>query len=326
MGANSQPSAAAGPSNRCGWRTRMDGARERAPRLPVGSAVTARSAGCAARGAAPRPPRPVAARITLLWPWRVAAGGGGRGRRRPRPALAPPTPPPSPALSGAASVTALTTALDKVRSWATKAAASGGAALPPLFQRRPPGAPDLATALGVADAAPSWDDVRAARGIPSGLARGDRGAGAGRWPPPKPASRSGKPAAAAAKASPAGGRTYTSRYRGVHQTFPTRRWEAQFRRGGRPTSLGCFDEEEQAARAYDRMMLWCELHGAGGAKGGLTNFDPAEYAGDLPSLRGTTQDALVAALRAEGRKQAADRAKAAKAAKGGGKGGDTSDE
>lgn len=30
------------------------------------------------------------------------------------------------------------------------------------------------------------------------------------------------------KSNPAG-RTYTSRFRGVHQTFPTRRWEAQFR-------------------------------------------------------------------------------------------------
>lgn len=27
----------------------------------------------------------------------------------------------------------------------------------------------------------------------------------------------------------ASGRTYTSKYRGVHQTFPTKRWEAQFR-------------------------------------------------------------------------------------------------
>lgn len=27
------------------------------------------------------------------------------------------------------------------------------------------------------------------------------------------------------------GRTYTSKYRGVHQTFPTKRWEAQFRYG-----------------------------------------------------------------------------------------------
>lgn len=29
------------------------------------------------------------------------------------------------------------------------------------------------------------------------------------------------------------GRKYTSKYRGVHQTFPTRRWEAQFRKGGK---------------------------------------------------------------------------------------------
>lgn len=29
----------------------------------------------------------------------------------------------------------------------------------------------------------------------------------------------------------ASGRTYTSKYRGVHQTFPTKRWEAQFRCG-----------------------------------------------------------------------------------------------
>lgn len=34
------------------------------------------------------------------------------------------------------------------------------------------------------------------------------------------------------------GRTYTSKFRGVHQTFPTKRWEAQFRRNGKPTSLG----------------------------------------------------------------------------------------
>ena len=149
----------------------------------------------------------------------------------------PDPPPPPPLTSFRTSTTAaLTAALDKVRAWALKAAATGGAALPPLLQRRAPTAPDLATSLGVADAVPSWDDVRALRGLPAGLARGDGRAPGGRWPPPKPAPRGHPPAAAAAaKAAPAGGRTYTSRYRGVHQTFPTRRWEAQFRRGGRPT-------------------------------------------------------------------------------------------
>eukprot|EP00740_Mantoniella_antarctica_P003912 CAMPEP_0181357156 /NCGR_PEP_ID=MMETSP1106-20121128/4802_1 /TAXON_ID=81844 /ORGANISM="Mantoniella antarctica, Strain SL-175" /LENGTH=420 /DNA_ID=CAMNT_0023469983 /DNA_START=148 /DNA_END=1411 /DNA_ORIENTATION=+ len=64
------------------------------------------------------------------------------------------------------------------------------------------------------------------------------------------------------------GRTYTSKYRGVHQTFPTKRWEAQFRRNGKPTSLGCFDQEEEAAHAYDSMMVWCELHGQDSRGGG----------------------------------------------------------
>ena len=121
-----------------------------------------------------------------------------------------------------------------------------------------------------------------------------------------------------------GGRTYTSKFRGVHQTFPTRRWEAQFRRKGKPTSLGCFDKEEQAARAYDKMMMWCQLHpkeiqnmsSCGGtsqtgyapsfmsAKIFVTNFDKSEYYRDVPMLKQTSQDDLVAALRREGRKQA----------------------
>ncbi len=103
------------------------------------------------------------------------------------------------------------------------------------------------------------------------------------------------------------GRTYTSRYRGVHQTFPTKRWEAQFRRSGKPTSLGCFDHEEEAARAYDKMMLWCELHYAVGVKGGVTNFDPANYEADIQWLQQVTQDELVQILRSDGRRQAAQR-------------------
>ncbi|GIL54334.1 hypothetical protein Vafri_9907 [Volvox africanus] len=104
------------------------------------------------------------------------------------------------------------------------------------------------------------------------------------------------------------GRTYTSKYRGVHQTFPTKRWEAQFRRNGKPTSLGCFDNEEEAARAYDKMMLWCELHNAAGVKSGITNFDPTEYEKEFAWLQAISQDELIETLRSEGRRQAAHRA------------------
>ena len=64
---------------------------------------------------------------------------------------------------------------------------------------------------------------------------------------------------------------------------------ARGRRNGKPTSLGCFDHEEQAARAYDKMMLWCELHNTSGVKGGITNFDPTEYEKDLHHLSLVTQ-------------------------------------
>eukprot|EP00892_Ulva_mutabilis_P010651 jgi/Ulvmu1/7959/UM004_0192.1 len=104
------------------------------------------------------------------------------------------------------------------------------------------------------------------------------------------------------------GRKFTSQFRGVHQTFPTRRWEAQFRRGGRPTSLGCFDEEEQAAQAYDRMMLWCHLHGEFGTlKQGITNYDMKEYESEYEWLSNISQEELIESLRCHGRKQAASR-------------------
>eukprot|EP00955_Chlamydomonas_euryale_P090915 364584-Chlamydomonas_euryale.AAC.4 len=54
-------------------------------------------------------------------------------------------------------------------------------------------------------------------------------------------------------------------------------------------TTGCFDHEEEAAKAYDKMMLWCELHNATAVKGGITNYDAAEYQGDLPFLQQCTQ-------------------------------------
>ena len=37
------------------------------------------------------------------------------------------------------------------------------------------------------------------------------------------------------------------------------------------------------------MMLWCELHNSSGVKGGITNFDPAEYEKDLSWLQVVNQ-------------------------------------
>lgn len=54
-------------------------------------------------------------------------------------------------------------------------------------------------------------------------------------------------------------------------------------------SAGCFDQESEAARAYDKMMLWCEIHNAGTIKGGITNFDLSEYEKDIGWLTSVSQ-------------------------------------
>ena len=184
--------------------------------------------------------------------------------------------------------------------------------LPPIFRRSKSDDDDDDEDLGV----PGWpgDPTYRKRANTSGQGREN----AGSKKPSEAGVRQSVHKVARQKGV-SSGRTYTSKYRGVHQTFPTRRWEAQFRRNGKPTSLGCFDHEEEAARAYDRMMVWCELHGQdsrGGAKGtgikaqaGFTtvplNFDYGEYESDFERLRHVTQDDLVQNLRRQGRLQAA---------------------
>ena len=61
------------------------------------------------------------------------------------------------------------------------------------------------------------------------------------------------------------------------------------RRNGKPTSLGCFDKETEAARAYDKMMIWCELHNSNAVKAGITNFDMSEYEKDITTLNSMSQ-------------------------------------
>jgi hypothetical protein len=190
--------------------------------------------------------------------------------------------------------------------------------LPDIYRRRTAGAPDIAEELNVQ--VHDWVELRRRRELDLLQAYGNAAAYQG---PPPPARNAGDPyeritlrpmakTLKNAQTKGKGGRSYTSKYRGVHQTFPTRRWEAQFRRNGRPTSLGCFDHEEEAARAYDKMMLWCELHGVSNVKGGVTNFDVADYESDVHWLQQVTQDELVQILRSDGRRQAQQRLERAK--------------
>ena len=98
------------------------------------------------------------------------------------------------------------------------------------------------------------------------------------------------------------GVTPSSRFTGVHLTMPTARWEAQFRRYGKPVSLGTFDCEEMAARAFDTMMVWMLIHRAvTNNRTALTNFPVGDYADEVASLTAVTQDELIALLRARGK-------------------------
>ena len=69
--------------------------------------------------------------------------------------------------------------------------------------------------------------------------------------------------------------TCTSEYRGVYWKPADRRWAARFNHNGKQMYLGQFYTEEGAARAHDRMAVWCHMHGlvvkVSGGKGGWHN-------------------------------------------------------
>jgi hypothetical protein len=73
----------------------------------------------------------------------------------------------------------------------------------------------------------------------------------------------------------------------------TGRWKAECRISGKPTSLGAFNSEEEAARAWDRIKLWsCKAYGKKKEKVKL-NFSLSEYSDDeVTALQGLTQEEI----------------------------------
>ena len=128
-----------------------------------------------------------------------------------------------------------------------------------------------------------------------------RGGGGGGGGGRKAARGKEKPAPTATAAT-AAIPSFTSSYRGVTYTSATRRWRAQLKLNGTISYLGEFDTEKGAARAYDRMAVWCQLRGLvkkgpkGEGAGSFLedlNFDYADYEGELDELGRVTQDEVV---------------------------------
>jgi hypothetical protein len=126
-----------------------------------------------------------------------------------------------------------------------------------------------------------------------------RGGGGGRGGGRNAPRGKGKPATTATATPPS---TFTSTYRGVTYTSATRRWRAQIKLKGTVSYLGEFDTEKGAARAYDRMAVWCQLRGLvkkgpkGKGAGSFLedlNFHYADYEGELDELGRMTQDEVV---------------------------------
>ena len=56
-------------------------------------------------------------------------------------------------------------------------------------------------------------------------------------------------------------RTHASKFRGVGWDRRNQKWHVRFKHNYKEVYLGCFEDEEEAARANDRMVVWFELHG-----------------------------------------------------------------
>lgn len=150
------------------------------------------------------PTAPPAPPRATPWPARVKKT---RAAAAPQRALAPPAPPVSPAADDAADAAA-----------DDDAAQPGGEAVTPPSGGRGGAGCGAAGARAAATATPGGGVWRYGRVLVH------------------------KAAVAGKTSGPAAARTYTSRYRGVHQTFPTKRWEAQVRAAAHARAhIACYD-------------------------------------------------------------------------------------
>ena len=103
----------------------------------------------------------------------------------------------------------------------------------------------------------------------------------------------------------------TSQYRGVCWNRDKQKWNVQFRHTHSTMFLGSYIVEEDAARAYDRMIVWFELHGIVRNKSGggvhdsssvkaSLNFAWQEYETEFGELRRMAQDEVVQYLKRQG--------------------------
>jgi hypothetical protein len=85
---------------------------------------------------------------------------------------------------------------------------------------------------------------------------------------------------------------HSSKYRGVTKHRRTGRFEGHVWHEGKQLYLGGYHLEVHAARAHDIMALQCR--GAGSA---TLNFDLAQYAEALPTIRRLTEEEVMLVLR-----------------------------
>ena len=89
----------------------------------------------------------------------------------------------------------------------------------------------------------------------------------------------------------------SSRFWGVYLEKKSGQWMSKITIDNMETHLGRFDQEDEAARACDRMSIWCKIHGKTKKGGYKLNFDSINYAGEEDELRVCTQADLMKRLK-----------------------------